>query len=121
MMLDTTPYRDRPKAEIAQEVSCMRQIFEKAAPVKLIYEAFGGTGETARVLAKQFPEAKIVAFDLDGPCVRAYNRKGHGKANKLDALVGLLEMERPTVEWGASLDYNRFTILDLERKEGAWK
>jgi len=122
-MKDNTPYHLRPKKEIEQEVACMRQIFSQAPPVQFIYEAFGGIGATAAILRDKFPDAIFHAFDTDQKCCDLYNKSAEGMAfciNK-DAHVGLTGLRFDGSTLGAVLDYNRFTMLDLERKEGKWK
>lgn len=99
----------------------MAKIFEKAKPVDVIYEAFGGIGATAEVLRKRFPEAQMWAFDIDAQCCQMYNRAGDGRmwCAQLDALEGLQKLQLGI--FGAVLDFNRFTLLDFERPAGRWK
>jgi len=124
-MKDSTPYRERPVTEIAREQECMRAVFAYATPVPFIFEAFGGLGKTAQVMTERFPEVVITAADLDEECVKTYNKLGlaHAICYPMDALdlLKTLKFKEPGL-WGASLDFNRFTILDVYgRREGRWK
>lgn len=123
-MTDTTPYHARPAKEIEREADCMDTIFAFAKPVPFIFEAFGGVGRTATVLRKRFPGAGIRACDLDQKCCEVYNEthaRSMAKCLHTDALEGLLKLNPRRQKWAASLDFNRFTLLDLGRKEGQWK
>lgn len=116
-MRDTTPYLDRPEGEVAREAECMRLIFQGAPEVSYIYETFGGFAVTSRVLAALFPFVKFVATDLSPECCEEYNRLMHGRGEcfNLDALEGagrLLTLIAEPV--GVSMDYNKFTLLDLD-------
>lgn len=120
-MRDDTPYHTRPASEVARERACMEQVLAAASPVPLVFEAFGGMAVTARVLRARFPRAKIWACDLDRQCVAEYNRVMDRNAScweqdALEAVRGL----RPGRCWGASLDYNQFTIMDLTTRDG-WR
>ena len=101
----------------------MRQIFAAAPPVQFVYEAFGGIGATAAILREKFPDAIFHAFDLDQKCCDLYNRAAKGMAFcvRADATEGLSKLRFEGGALGAVIDFNRFTIMDLERKEGAWK
>jgi hypothetical protein len=123
---DDTPYRERPPKEIAAEAECMRTIFAQAPEVPVIYEAFGGIGKTAAVLRQRFPKATIQSFDLDQKCCDLYNAQADRfmGCSCEDASVGLQNLKWPKfgIGWGASLDFNKFTLLDAAgRKEGLWK
>jgi hypothetical protein len=124
-MRDNTPSRERPTKEIEREQQCMRSIFSHAQPVDFIFEAFGGIGKTAQVLAARFPHAAILAADLDADCVETYNRYLNGNnavAIQSDALKLFASIKHFPQHWGASLDFNRFTIMDVfGRREGEWK
>ncbi len=124
-MRDDTPYRERPAAEVAREQACMRQIFSAADSVDLIYEAFGGTGVTAEVLRERFPKVLLKAGDLDLECCKIYRERVSRPRTCLciDAQCGLevYAEELRGSSWGASLDYNRFTILNLRRSPPDWK
>lgn len=101
----------------------MRQIFKQASSVDFIYEAFGGIGSTANILAAQFPGALIRASDLDQKCCDIYNQKmgPRGYCILMDAALNLKAMN-PNSSFGVVLDFNRLTLLDLKgRKEGVWK
>lgn len=128
VMFDKTPYHARPQKETEREAACMGQIFSQAAPVRFVYEAFGGVGLTARILRERFPHATIQSFDLDQKCCDLYNEAlADSNTNCVcgDALAGLTDKAlAPRLvpkSWGASLDFNRFTVLDLQRREGIWK
>ena len=134
MMTNATPYYDRPISEIALEAECMRFIFCSAAAVDEVWEAFGGIGATARVLHERFPRAYLRACDLDAQCVACYNALGAElfpltaecefagmECFQVDAAEGLSAYQ-PKGRWGASLDFNRLTLLDLRgRSAGKWK
>lgn len=125
-MKDTTPYASRPAAEVERERACMTHIFNWAPPPEVIWEAFGGVGVTMEVMAKRFPSAAIRACELDPGCVEAYNARSRTlclnatceqfDASKFD-LEGWPLLRRAS--WGVSLDFNRFTILDVRRN--TWK
>jgi len=121
---DNTPYRERPQGQIAREQKCMRAIFAQAPPIDFIFEAFGGLGITAQVMSERFPQATILAADLDAGCVDLYNQTlKHTNASCIqsDART-LLGTIRNFPVWGASLDFNRFTIMDVfGRAESRWK
>ncbi len=114
-MLDTTPYHERPRGEVEREQNCMRTIFKDVAPVDLVWEAFGGMGKTAQVIRECFPKADLIACDLDEQCVSMYNDAGFGKCLQVDALADIRNRAFSSM-WGASLDYNRFTLKDLVTK-----
>lgn len=114
-MRDDTPYHLRPASEVKREQACMRAIFGKAPDVDYIWEAFAGMGVTAEVLRDRFPRAIIEATDLDEECVQTYNEKGYGTAFQENALSHLKRViPQPARAWGISLDYNKFTIFDLQ-------
>lgn len=115
-MKETTPYHERPAREIEREVACMRTIFRKAPPTEMIWEAFGGTGQTTRALLDIFPSAVIVACDLDQACVDAYNRVSPHFASSQVADARTFD---PGQVEGVSLDFNKFTIYDLRKR--TWK
>jgi hypothetical protein len=125
MMKDNTPYRERPISEIEKEQVCMRSVFGTAPPVTFIYEAFGGIGKTAHIMAERFPKAKVLSSETDEECVRLYNDSRTTKrieCKHMDAQSMLAAIRKLPQNWGASLDFNRLTLLDLEgRKEGQWK
>ena len=100
----------------------MREVLATAEPVEMIWEAFGGTGQTARVIRELHPGARLLATELDGACALEYNRNVRGGHCMVgDAREAIREL-RPPASWGVSLDYNRFTLLDLRgRREGRWK
>jgi len=121
---DDTPYwkfPDQGPAERNRDPLLLALV--SAAPVVRIFEAFGGLGFITRILTERFPEASIDSFDLDPECCRRYNALGLARAycHQGDALEGLKGQDWPSGDWGASLDYNKFTILDLDRSEGKWK
>lgn len=128
-MKDNTPYRERPQGQIVAEQECMRAIFARAAPVSFIFEAFGGLGKTAQIMAQRFPTTRILAADIDAGCVEAYNldmAETYADCINSDALKLLktVDFRRLPAEhdWGASLDFNRFTIMDVfGRRESQWK
>jgi len=102
----------------------MRAIFAKALPVSFIFEAFGGIGKTAQVLAERFPSSRILAADIDEECVRLYNdlQLDYADCIHTDARTLLSQTCTLPYQWGVSLDFNRFTIMDLmDRREGQWK
>jgi trans-aconitate methyltransferase len=72
---DTTPYRTRPCNQVLAEQAAISRLVADAEPVSFIYEAFGGVGLSTAVFQARFPDAQIVAFDLDPECVRIYNAK----------------------------------------------
>lgn len=118
-MRDDTPYCDRPVTEQAREGACMEAVFTAAEAVPVIWEAFGGVGLTAGILRAEFPLAKITACEIDAECAAAYNAAGHGECAQIDATKAPLPVD---VRWGASLDFNRFTLLDIDgRAGGRWK
>jgi len=123
-MKDDTPYRERPQGQIAAEQRCMAAIFAHATPVDFIFEAFGGLGNTAQIMHERFAQAVILASDLDAGCVDIYNEKfksNHANCVQSDALA-LLRTVQNFPHWGASLDFNRFTIMDVfGRPETKWK
>lgn len=102
----------------------MTAIFAQAQPVDFIFEAFGGLGKTAQIMIDRFPSTPILAADLDAGCVDIYNqalRDSRANCIQSDALKLLRTIERFS-SWGASLDFNRFTIMDVfGRKESQWK
>ena len=124
-MRDDTPYRERPASEIEHERKCMCSIFAAAPPVSFIYEAFGGIGKTAQVLAELFPKVEVLSSETDAQCVKIYNDSRPTKRISCihtDAQTLLSGIRQPPNKWGASLDFNRFTLMDLEgRREGKWK
>lgn len=123
MMRDDTPYRERPPAEVQREQDCMRAIFAVAPPVDRVFEAFGGLGRTAEVLVQRFPDVRVDSWELDAECVRRYNALGMSRAwcNWGDATVAA-QSWNPAESWGASLDFNRLTVMDLRgRRSGRWK
>ena len=124
-MRDDTPYRERPASEIEHEQKCMRSIFAAAPPVSFIYEAFGGIGKTAQVLAERFPKVEVLSSETDAECVKIYNANSRTERIKCvhtDAMTLLSAIRQPANRWGASLDFNRFTLLDMKgRREGQWK
>lgn len=101
----------------------MRAIFARAPGVNFIFEAFGGLGITAKVMVERFPNAHILAADLDGECVELYNSVLSKNANCIQSdALDLLRTVQNFPPWGASLDFNRFTIMDVfGRPEGKWK
>lgn len=123
-MTDRTPYRERPLRERLSERRCMQTIFEQAPQVDHIFEAFGGTGDTAEVMRATFPQAQIHSFDLDADCCAVYDARQIPRATitQGDAVAGarVLGHHLDGELWGASLDYNRFTILDLHSRR-TWR
>lgn len=103
----------------------MCAVFGAAPPVTFIYEAFGGIGKTAQVMAERFPKAMVSSSETDEECVRIYNdtrATPRVSCTHTDALSHLSSIRRLPPNWGASLDFNKFTLLDLEgRREGQWK
>jgi hypothetical protein len=124
-MKDDTPYRERPATEIEHEQKCMRSIFAAAPQVPFIFEAFGGLGKTAQVLAERFPKVQVLSSETDAECVQIYNTTRPTtriSCVHIDAMALLGGIRHPPRKWGASLDFNRFTLMDLQgRKEGQWK
>ena len=124
-MRDNTPYRERPASEIEHERKCMCAVFGAAPPVTFIYDAFGGISKTAHVMAERFPKAKVVSSETDLECVRLYNQSRlteRIECTHTDAMSLLSGIQKMPPNWGASLDFNRLTLLDLEgRREGRWK
>jgi hypothetical protein len=125
MMKDDSPYWTRHPKEIAREQACMRAVFRHAREVPMVFEAFGGIGVTAQVLIEAWPGVHIIATDLDAKCVEQYNAHGWALARSQvgDAVVVAKALYVPGGSpWGASLDYNKFTIMDLHgRSSGRWK
>lgn len=123
-MRDDTPYHSRPLSEVRREQACMREIFKEAPEAGYIYEAFAGMAVTAEVLRERFPRSVIVATDLDAQCVASYNEAGYGTALQQDA-VDWVKKNLPDEagHWGVSLDYNKFTLMDLRGEKGRarWK
>jgi hypothetical protein len=115
-MKDDTPYHHRPMSEIERKRLCKTFIFEQLPPVDHIFEAFGGVGFTGQVLAQACPRARLWAVDLDKGCVEQYNHRldGRGKAVVGDAadFIGCWDK----TNWAASLDFNKFTLLDLTER-----
>lgn len=123
-MRDDTPYHLRPPTEVKREQACMREIFQKAPEAGYIYEAFAGMAVTAEVLRERFPRSVIVATDLDAQCVDTYNEAGYGTAFQQDALDWVKKnLPDEAHHWGVSLDYNKFTLMDLRGDPGRanWK
>lgn len=121
-MRDTTPYHERPPGEVERERHCMARILEHARDVDTVFEAFSGMGVTSQVLHSRFPRAMMWGCDLDKTCADTFNRKfnpphfcQHGDV--MDVLPQL-DLRPP---WGASLDFNRFTLLDLRTSRTPWK
>lgn len=118
-MTQTTPYRDRPERERAEEARCFREVLTGAYQPNTIYEAFGGIGMVAAILQQMFPGAFVASAELDEECVRRY-RLGvdmdqasihHGDTREL--LRDRFEVPDGLGMHAASLDYNRCTLLDL--------
>lgn|SRR5262245_32174574 len=104
----------------------MRSIFAGAPKVSFVYEAFGGLGRTARTLAERFAGVHILSADLDQGCVDSYNQFNQTnmylRCVQMDARALLNSITHLPADWGATLDFNRFTIMDVQgRKEGRWK
>lgn len=122
-MTQTTPYRDRPASEREREADCVRAIIEGAAPPVWMYEAFGGIGMLTGVFMDAFPGVSIRSAELDGACVEAYATQHYGTRATVyhgDTLDLLGQWLRDTAEgaplWdAASLDFNRCTLLDLQK------
>ena len=118
-MTQTTPYRDRPERERAEEARCFREVLTGAYQPNTIYEAFGGIGMTSKLMQDIFPGARVFSAELDEECVHRYLKTvdlDRGSVYYGDTL----EMLSFTFEHGAavhmdaaSLDYNRCTLLDL--------
>lgn len=118
-MTQTTPYRDRPERERAEEARCFREVLKGAYQPNTIYEAFGGIGMVAAILQELFPGAYVASAELDEECVQRY-RLGvdmdrasihHGDTREL--LRDRFEVPDGLGMHAASLDYNRCTLLDL--------
>lgn len=118
-MTQTTPYRDRPERERAEEARCFREVLKGAYQPNTIYEAFGGIGMTAKLMQELFPGAYVASAELDEECVQRY-RLGvdmdrasihHGDTREL--LQDRFEVPDGLGMHAASLDYNRCTLLDL--------
>ena len=102
--------------------ACLRALYERAPEVSAIWEAFGGIGVQAEVLRERWPQAFICATELDEECVEEYNRNGWGECTLSDCLTWLrLSVMGSKQRWGISLDYNRFTILDLWGRRSGWQ
>lgn len=114
-MKDDTPYHLRPAGEVSREAACKSYLFGRAQQVADIFEAFAGTGMAAGILLEAQPGARLSSVDLDPECVDAYNRRHQGSS--ATAVVGdaseFIQNWSPTGPWGATLDFNRFTLLDL--------
>jgi hypothetical protein len=116
-MKDDTPYHHRPTSEIERERLCKTFIFgHHLPPVAHIWEAFGGIGLTGQILAQACPQAHLYAVDLDTTCVKMYNKAlaGRGKAVVGDAADYIAKWDK--LNWAASLDFNKFTLLDLTER-----
>lgn len=123
MMKDNSPYVSRPSTEIEKERQCLNELFIQAAPISFIYEAFAGVGLAATIWNKLFPETFVESFDLDQDCVDIYNDLllPRSRAYLGDTLTEFKEMFVPE-NWAASLDFNKYTIMDLRgRPEGKFK
>lgn len=118
-MTQTTPYRDRPERERAEEARCFREVLTGAAAPEVLYEAFGGIGMTAKLMQELFPGTFIASAELDEECVQRY-RLGVDMArasilhdDTRELLKGFFEHADGLHMDAASLDYNRCTLLDL--------
>lgn len=116
-MKQNTPYTSRPPLEQAREKACVEKILEQVSPVASIYEAFGGIGMLGQVLSERFPNALIDSYELDAECVYRYRDRNllNVTINHADTLTQSGKFE------AASLDFNRFPLLDLNRKEGEFQ
>lgn len=126
-MRSDTPYSESPRNQPDAKRECMRRIFQQAKQVPIIYEPFGGTGLTAGVLLELFPKSKLIALELNAGCAEIYNARHvsskRAKCEVGDGIAGLKRIE-PQVSpyyWGVSLDWNQFTVSDLNRASGEWK
>jgi hypothetical protein len=121
-MRDDTPY-DQPPAVLARKAACMEWVFRGAPPVDRVLEAFGGLGVTTVAIARRFPRAHIRSVDLDAGCVERARRATVSYVNvrheQNDALAELSSWDEGGA-LGVSLDFNRFTLLDLTRR-GGWR
>ena len=121
-MKDNTPYYDRPRTEIVREQNCMEAILASAPSVSYLWEAFGGLAVTAQVLRHRFPEAKQEAVDLDKRCVDEYNSKMNPAARcQLGDALDWLRLNPLPGGAGVSLDFNKFTVMDVSGKRNKWK
>ena len=123
VMRDDTPYRERPERERAHEKRCVGELLRHASPVDTVWESFGGLGDVAVQLTDRFPQAHVIACDLDQQCVDMYNdrmrREGRrAMASGRDARLGPPDLAG---RWAASLDFNRFTVMDLVTDRAPWK
>lgn len=126
MMNDETPYHTRPPTEIEQERCCLETIFAAAPPANFIFEAFGGVGLAAGIWARKFPRARVESWDLDERCVELYNadpdKHPNARCYRGNSMVAALQLRMERRSWAASLDFNKFTVMDLwGRKSGKWK
>lgn len=118
-MTQTTPYRDRPERERAEEARCFREVLTGAAAPEVLYEAFGGIGMTAKLMQELFPGAFIASAELDEECVQRYrlgvdmDRASILHDDTRELLKGFFENAAGFHMEAASLDYNRCTLLDL--------
>jgi len=112
-MGDITPYHSRPATEVERERLCKIFVFEGLPPVKTIFDALGGVGLSGQVLAAAQPRARLIATDLDEDCVRQYNENlnGRGTARQGNAFNFVVTWEDP--DWACSVDFNKFTLLNM--------
>jgi len=129
-MTDKTPYYSRPAKERAREAACMRHVLAGAEAPDVIVESFGGIGMTAQIMRDFWPGASIYSSDLDTACAQEWNAKLQTQ-NPLrycdnDDALSVLQKLAPTIQppqkVGVSLDFNRLTLLDLEKgREDDWR
>lgn len=106
-----TPFQAPKKKDLERRLRCLKDIFSIIPETNLIWEAFGGIGFMTGVI-RRYSNAQIIATELNAECVSSYNAKGLGICYQCDA-VEFLSTFNPPFRWGASLDYNNFTITDL--------
>lgn len=120
MKLDT-PYTSRPSWEQAQEYQCMKFVLRDATlPVRgTVFEAFGGIGMTASLIHELWPSAVIESCEISEECAGQYRQREIPSATI--HVQDCREVLRSGLRFdAASLDFNRFTLLDLERPSGAF-
>ena len=120
-MRDDTPCHQIPLRNVVRNQACVHELVNILEPVTDIWEAFGGLGMCTEEYLLRFPRATIHATDIDARCVRTYNAKFDGRAvcYRRDALKYIRALH-PSREWGAFLDFNQFTLHDVNRRT-SWR
>lgn len=119
-MRQDTPYNSRSSTEQARERECVEKILRHAEPPKKLYEAFGGIGMLGQLMSERYPLAQIDSYELDDACVAEYRSRNlkNVTVNHEDTRT---KFQVQTDFDAASLDFNRFTLLDLRRPEGEFQ